>query len=385
MRMVPLGKVAEIERDGISPEQIRSGTPYLGLEHIESGGRILSREPVGKGELASTKFRFGPDHVLYGKLRPYLAKIAMPDFEGICSTDIVPVRPGPDLDKRFLAYFLRQPSMVAFANSLATGANLPRLSPKALAEFQIPLPPLPEQKRIAAILDQADEMRRLRRKSLTRISELNHAIFVEMFGDPVANSKGWKNIKLGSLCDVGSSKRVFVSEFVEQGIPFYRGTEVGKLGVGEPFQPSLHIGRDHYESLVRHSGKPEIGDLLLPSICHDGRIWRVDTDQPFYFKDGRVLWIKCQGSQIDGEFLRSQLQELFLRNYHAIASGTTFAELKIINLKKLSLLLPPIELQVEFARRIRGLQTVRDESEDALGKSELLFASLQHRAFRGEL
>lgn len=87
MRTVALGRVAEIERDGIAPDKIQSGTPYLGLEHIESGGRILSFEPVDEGELASTKFRFGPDHVLYGKLRPYLAKIAMPDFEGICSTD----------------------------------------------------------------------------------------------------------------------------------------------------------------------------------------------------------------------------------------------------------------------------------------------------------
>ncbi|WP_054107797.1 restriction endonuclease subunit S [Novosphingobium sp. AAP83] len=186
MKLARLGEVAAIERDGIAPEKIVAGTPYLGLEHIESGGRIISSEPVANGELASMKFQFGPEHLLYGKLRPYLAKIALPDFAGICSTDILPVKVGPDLDKRYLAYFLRQPRMVDFANSRSSGANLPRLSPKALADFQIPLPPLPEQRQIAAILDQTDALRRKRAEALSRLNALGQAIFYEMFGDPLA-------------------------------------------------------------------------------------------------------------------------------------------------------------------------------------------------------
>ena len=158
---VALKSLANIQRSGVAPDEIIDGTAYLGLEHIASGGEILSRQSVAAGELASTKFSFGPSHVLYGKLRPYLGKIALPDFEGVCSTDILPVSPGPNLDRRYLAYFLRQPQMIEYANKLATGANLPRLSPKALAEFPIPLPPLAEQKRIAGILDQAAELCRL--------------------------------------------------------------------------------------------------------------------------------------------------------------------------------------------------------------------------------
>ena len=104
---VQLAEVADIERKGVDPSTIESGTNYLGLEHIESGGKIIGYQNVQHGELASTKFQFGLDHVLYGKLRPYLAKIALPDFNGICSTDILPIKPGPKLDRRFLAYFLR--------------------------------------------------------------------------------------------------------------------------------------------------------------------------------------------------------------------------------------------------------------------------------------
>jgi type I restriction enzyme S subunit len=145
--------VATIERYAIQPEAISQGTAYLGLEHIERGGAILGAKSVDEGELASSKFRFTERHLLYGKLRPYLAKIACPDFSGICSTDILPILPGPDLERRFLCYFLRQPTMVDYANSRAAGVNLPRLSPSALAEFEIPLPPIAEQRRIADVLD----------------------------------------------------------------------------------------------------------------------------------------------------------------------------------------------------------------------------------------
>ncbi len=380
-----LSDVAKIERNGVDPTSIEPGTSYLGLEHIESGGRILGAQTVTNGELASTKFRFSSDHILYGKLRPYLAKIALPDFDGICSTDILPVKPGSKIDKRYLAYFLRQPSMVDYANGRSSGANLPRLSPKALADFEIPLPALDEQKRIAAILDQADALRRLRQRAIDRLNTLGQAIFHEMFGDAVKNPKGWDTVKLGDLCGVGSSKRVFVSEFVEEGIPFYRGTEVGQLATGENIKPKLNISEDHYHSLVQHSGKPEIGDLLLPSICHDGRIWRVDTNEPFYFKDGRVLWIKSHDTKINGDYLRNHLRNLFLHNYHSIASGTTFAELKIVNLKNLPLLNPPMDLQVEFADRISAAEAQRSEFENSKLAFDALFGTLQNRAFRGEL
>lgn len=382
---VALAEVAEIEREGIAPDEIPDGTDYLGLEHIESGGVILKKETVAKGDLASTKFAFTSDHLLYGKLRPYLAKIALPDFDGVCSTDILPIRPGPRLDKRFLAFYLRQPSMVDYAASRATGVNLPRVSPKGLEGFPIPLPPLEEQRRIAGILDQADALRRLRSSALDKLNTLGQSIFQEMFGDVITNPLGWDSIKLSKLCEVGSSKRVFVEEFVSDGVPFYRGTEVGRLGSGRRVEPSLFISSDHYEGLIRQSGKPAIGDLLLPSICHDGRIWKVDHSDPFYFKDGRVLWIKSGNSKIDSEYLRGYLRNLFLKSYASIASGTTFAELKIVNLKNLAILCPPARLQEKFSSRIAEVEACRTRFAQSTSASMSLFASLQHRAFKGEL
>ena len=123
---VALNDVADIERDIVDSTEIERGTLYVGLENIESGGRFVGVRLVDAGELASSKFAFTRQHLLYGKLRPYLAKIARPDFEGICSTDILPILPGPKLDRGYLAWLLLMPEMVALMSSRATGANLPR-------------------------------------------------------------------------------------------------------------------------------------------------------------------------------------------------------------------------------------------------------------------
>ena len=136
VRAVPLGEVADIERSSIKPEDIQGGETYVGLENISNGGEFVDVGTVSAGELKSNKFRFDADHVLYGKLRPYLAKIAAPEFGGICSTDILPIRPGNDLDRRYLLQYLRLPTMVAHISKLAVGANLPRISPKSLAGSQ---------------------------------------------------------------------------------------------------------------------------------------------------------------------------------------------------------------------------------------------------------
>lgn len=262
-------------------------------------------------------------------------------------------------------------------------ATISNLSLGQIGELKIPLPSLEEQKRIAAILDRADELRRKRRRALDRLNQLGQAIFNEMFGDFTTNPLGWDTVKLGDVCEVGSSRRVFVEEFVDEGVPFYRGTEVGKLATGEAIEPDLFISHDRYAELIHHSGRPQVGDLLLPSICHDGRIWRVDDEEPFYFKDGRVLWVKKNEAVLDSQYLRNHLRNAFLRNYLKIASGTTFAELKIVNLKGLSILLPPLQLQNEFSERIRKLEAARIEMEEYEKAATVLFSALQHRAFRG--
>lgn len=169
-----------------------------------------------------------------------------------------------------------------------------------------------------------------------------------MFGTSKNNPMNWPQQKLSELADVGSSKRVFVSELKEEGIPFYRGTEVGALAVGETIVPELFITKEHYEALKAATGVAKPGDLLMPSICPDGRIWQVDTETPFYFKDGRVLWVHIRNYKLNSTYLLHLLKEIIRSDYGRIASGTTFVELKIFALKDLSIMLPDLFLQERY-------------------------------------
>ena len=168
-----------------------------------------------------------------------------------------------------------------------------------------------------------------------------------MFGD-LEHGYKCSSCKLESIAEVGSSRRVFKDELLSEGVPFYRGTEVAELSAEGSIKPNLFISKEHYERLIGSTGKPEIGDLLLPSICPGGQIWCVNTNAPFYFKDGRVLWIRPDRDAVDGVYLRHALSTMFQMSFSNIASGTTFAELKIFLLKELNVPLPELKDQKEF-------------------------------------
>jgi len=143
----------------------------------------------------------------------------------------------------------------------------------------------------------------------------------------------------------------------------------------------LFISKAHYERLKLEGGVPKKGDLLLPSICQDGRIYLVEDDNQFYFKDGRVLWIGLAGEDVNPYFLRGLLKEIFAKNYSKIASGTTFAELKIFALKQLSVIKPPSMLQSKYGDFIKSLNAEYKKLDKDLRKLKELIASLQHQAF----
>jgi type I restriction enzyme, S subunit len=135
-------------KEKVEPRE-RPDAPYLSLEHIESGtGRVVGRG-VGS-DAASKKAVFRAGDVLYGKLRPYLNKVCVPNFDGICSTDILVFPQSEFVDSHYLFRFLMLPGVVEFANHNMSGVQLPRISFEKMGELELPVAPLAEQKRIVA-------------------------------------------------------------------------------------------------------------------------------------------------------------------------------------------------------------------------------------------
>ena len=170
-----------------------------------------------------------------------------------------------------------------------------------------------------------------------------------MFGDIGTGIFNFGTCKLGDVARVGSSHRVFTTEFVESGIPFYRGTEIGELANGQKPSKPYCISEEHYERLANDDTKPLIGDLLMPSICNKGQVWMVDTEEPFYYKDGRVLCISPDRRVFNSKFLQYFMREKTLVEYPKMGSGSTFAEFKIFLLKNMDVLIPPREIQEQLA------------------------------------
>ena len=247
----------------------------------------------------------------------------------------------------YLYYFLK--SKKTHVNNIGRGVAQNNINLSILRNFLIPIPDMSKQLEMVDILSKVEDIITARQKELLKLDDLVKARFVEMFGNCRTNPKNWGTVALGDVADVGSSKRVFVNELQEKGIPFFRGTEIGALAEGKEINPELFITEDHYNELVKATGVPMIGDLLMPSICPDGRIWVVNTTEPFYFKDGRVLWVHSINKHFDPVFLLYTLKDRIMTDYGSIASGTTFAELKIFALKQCEVFDVPIEMQKSFA------------------------------------
>ena len=386
-KTVALDEVATIERSAIQPEAISQGTAYLGLEHIESGGKILGAKPVNEGELASSKFKFTERHVLYGKLRPYLAKIACPDFTGICSTDILPILPGPNLERRFLCYFLRQPSMVDYANSRAAGANLPRLSPSALAGFEIPLPPLVEQRRIAEVLDRAEALRAQRRAALAQLDSLTQSLFLDLFGDPATNPKGWPCKPVGSLASKFSDgpfgSNLKSEHYTETGVRVIR---LQNIGVGEFVDDdAAYISEHHFTKLKKHECRP--GDVLIGTMGDPNLRACIQPEWlTIALNKADCVLLRPDESVANAMFICALLnQPATERMAQDLIHGQTRARISMGRLRGLEVPVPPIPLQREFARRVTAVEALKTAQRASLAELDALFATLQHRAFRGEL
>lgn len=287
------------------------------------------------------------------------------------------LKPKVGYDVDYVCYSL----MYYDVSGLVNGATRQKLTQADMRKMTIPERALGEQQHIASILRKIDGLISLRKQQLAKLDELVKARFVEMFGDCLTNPKGWRTQCLEEIAEVGSSKRVFVEELQEKGIPFYRGTEVGALAEGRQITPELFITEKHYAELCEATGTPQIGDLLMPSICPDGRIWLVNTDEPFYFKDGRVLWVHAINNNYDPVFLLYTLKDRIMTDYNSIASGTTFAELKIFALKKCRIFDVPIMLQNEFAAFVKQIDKSKLTVQQSLDRLKVLKKALMQEYF----
>ena len=353
----------------ITPAELTEDT-YI----INESLRKITTEGVEKTGLKS----FPKGTVILSSRAP-IGKVAIAGCEMYCNQGFKNLICSKQINNRFLYWYLK--GHKEYLNSLGRGATFKEISKAIVENIEICLPTLEKQEKYADILEQCNGIIQIKKGQLRKLDTLVKSRFVEMFGDIITGKYNYKIRKLGDVAFIGSSHRVFTTEFVESGIPFYRGTEIGELANGiEPSEP-YYISEEHYNKLIKDNTKPRIGDLLMPSICNKGQIWMVDTDRPFYYKDGRVLCISPNRDIFNSKYLEYFMRIKTLVEYPKLGSGSTFAEFKIFLLKDMDVLVPPRNVQNQFADFVASVDKSKSKIQKSLEETQLLFDSLMQKYF----
>lgn len=284
----------------------------------------------------------------------------------------------------YLARYLRHRGLA----DTISGSAQPQITRQTLDLVRIPLPPLDEQRRIAAILDQADALRDKRRQALAQVEQLTQSVFLEMFGSDPAK---WRNLPVEAVAAPGKASirtgpfgsQLLHSEFVDDGIPV--------LGIDNVvtnqfvYGGGRHVTEGKFAELRRYQVFP--GDVLITIMGTCGRCAVVPDDIGIAVNTKHLCCITlaeslCQPAYFHYCFL---LHPAVQKALGVEARGAVMPGLNMGIIKSLLLPVPPLELQQKFARRVEAIERLKDAHRRSLEEMDALFASLQHRAFRGEL
>ena len=344
---VQLNEIACLRRENIKPTDF-SQFNYVGLEHIDSGESQLKRWGDAS-EVKSAKSHFYPNDVLYGKLRSYLDKAVIAEMEGICSTDILVVTANPHTIPRFLVNLLHTHSFISHATATSTGVNHPRTSWNSLGKFTFALPPLPEQRAIAAVLSAIQEAKFARQKEIALERERKAALMEYLFshgtkGEPLKQTEieeipeSWKLVKLGQLCNVFSGYGFKTKDYTQEGIPLIK---IGNLQDGEvvinpnnDYMPESWQQKEQLQEFILKSkdilialtgattGKTAVVPPSLEGALLNQRVGKIELISPNAEQDFILVVIKTR-------FFQAAIQQNILRSAQGNISPSSIARIPI--------------------------------------------------------
>ena len=377
-----------------STDATGSDIDYIDIGSVDqSAKQVVARPKIAAADAPSRARQLvKAGDILVSTVRPNLNSVALvPDnLDGAtASTGFCVLRPKKEtLSTRYLFQWVKTPLFIGAMSKLATGQSYPAVSDRIILDSQIPLPTFPEQRRIAAILDAADALRQKRRLALCLLDELSQSIFIEMFGDPVSNPKEWdEKSTLGDCADIASgvTKGRNLNGKPSREVPYLAVYNVQDKALKLDQVKTIDATDDEIErySLRKH-------DLLLteggdPDKLGRGTLW--NDELPECIHQNHVFRVRLHSKDIEPFYLNwlvgsQRGKKYFLRS----AKQTTgIASINMTQLRAFPLLIPPIKLQREFRDRIGSLNSTVVRTAAHAASIEALFATFQHRAFRGEL
>lgn len=398
IQFVAIGKVADV--NPAIPKELGNlldnVVTFLPMAAVSEEGRITIPEQRLIGEVIKGYRYFEQGDVLLAKITPCMenGKAAfvedIPHKIGFGSTEFHVVRPSSEIDGRYLFYMLWNPIFRGIAEQNMTGtAGQKRVPTDFIKRYKIPFPPLEKQRCIAAVLDKADAVRRKRKEAIALTEELLRSAFLDMFGDPVTNPKGWEILPMHEVIQTieagwsanGEDRRC---ESDEWGVLKISAVTSGRFQVNE---------HKVVENLLSNKSLviPSKGDLLFSRANTRELVAAtclVDKNCERLFLPDKLWRIKPKPQFANTEYLKFLLSNPKYRSLIARkATGTSGSMLNVSQAKLLEMYapIPPLKMQKRFAELVWQTFEMKEQYELATIEVNSMFNSLLQRAFRGEL
>jgi len=390
-KTIPLSEIAPATSNVLPDDNIEVWN--LSLNEAESvTGRVLKKSFCRVRDLGSAKCSFDERHVLYSKLRPYLNKVVLPDEPGVGTSELIPMLPKPDrLDREFLAYYLRSPIFLEFANVNTRGANLPRIAMKELWKHEIPLPEtIDEQCRIVArikeCMERVEEIENIRKEATHDLESLIPAALEDIF-----HKNGFDEVPLFDLMREKPKNGVYLpkDDYVKSGgVPIVRmGEMFRRFEVKEQVERSVNATK----KLVDDYGLLE-GDVLVArrSIVYEGSgsMAMVTKPNEGSIFESSIIRLRFDINRILPSFVVTffHSREGFYRRM-SITKKATISGVNQQGLQRLIVPCPSIQNQEDALQRVDHVRASCSEMERLIPRTEVsaLRESILRKAFTGEL
>lgn len=392
------------EGPGVRNTQFRSsGVKLLNVGNINNGKIILS----------STKTHLSEEEA-YGKYSHFLVEegdlliacsgIVVENFHNkiafatnehlpLClntSTMRFRVLDNETLDIVFFKYFLQSRIFKEQLVKLITGSAQLNFGPSHIKKIKIPLPPLDQQKKIANILDAADAYRQKTKALISKYDELTQSLFLDMFGDPVKNEKGWEIVPFGDFISVLTDYHSNGSyESLRDVVTLKNEPDYALMVRTTDLENNNFSDGVNYidENAYNHLEKSKVfgGEIIINKIGSAGKVYRMPyLNRPVSL--GMNAFLLRFNKLINDTFLYFQLvSERGDREIQKRVKGAVTKTIRKDSLREVPLISPPITLQNQFAERVQAIEQQKAKAQESLEKAEELFNSLLQRAFKGVL
>ena len=383
-KTLTLGEVNQYEGKSINP--LNSPDTTYELYSVPSWDNNYPEIVQGK-EIGSTKQSVNKNDVLLCKINPRINRVWTVDQytenQLIASSEWIIIR-NEQMSSEFLYYYLQSPKFrdLLVSEQSGIGGSLTRAQPKRVAMYPVPIPPLDVQQKIADVLDKASALIELRKAQLDRLDLLIKSQFIQMFGDPVTNPKGWPQTTVGDIAEIKIGPfgtLLHKEDYIENGHALVNPSHIidGKICI----DPKLTITDEKYDELSAY--KLKMGDIVLGRRGEMGRCAVVYEDGLLC---GTGSMIIRSGQQIKPYFLHNILSSpTYKKIIEDKAVGVTMMNLNVPIVSSLQIPLLPIDLQEQFISFLKQVDKSKSALRQSLEKIELNYKSLMQKCFRGEI